>query len=54
LRIKQNGYISKKSNMIQGAMIGVIVGVVFYFIQKSKEKKANDQLDDDLLNREEK
>ena len=37
--------------MIQGAIIGGIVGLVFYFIQKSKEKKAKeaDMLDDDLI-----
>ncbi|MDP5099486.1 MAG: hypothetical protein NWQ27_05795 [Crocinitomicaceae bacterium] len=42
--------------MIQGAIIGAVVGLVFYFIQKSKEKKAkaNDQLDDELLNKDEK
>ena len=37
--------------MLQGAIIGGVVGLVFYFIQKSKEKKAkqNDMLDDDLI-----
>jgi len=42
--------------MIQGAIIGGIVGLVFYFIQKSKEKKAkaNDQLDDNLIDDTEK
>ena len=42
--------------MIQGAIIGAVVGLVFYFNQKSKEKKAkaNDQLDDELLNKDEK
>ena len=42
--------------MIQGAIIGAVVGLVFYFIQKSKEKKAkaNDQLDNELLNKDEK
>ena len=42
--------------MIQGAIIGAIVGLVIYFMQKAKEKKVkeNDRLDDDLLNKEEK
>lgn len=42
--------------MLEGAIIGAIVGLVFYFIQKAKEKKAkeNAQLDDDLLTKDKK
>lgn len=42
--------------MLQGAIIGAVVGLVFYFIQKSKEKKAkaNDMLDDNLIDDKEK
>ncbi|MEJ6615965.1 MAG: hypothetical protein QNL61_03525 [Crocinitomicaceae bacterium] len=39
--------------MIQGAIIGAVVGLVIYFMQKSKEKKTkeNYRLDDHLLNK---
>lgn len=42
--------------MIQGAIIGAVVGVVFYFVQKSMEKKAKqrDMLDEDVLNDDDK
>jgi hypothetical protein len=42
--------------MIQGAIIGGVVGLVFYFIQKAKEKKVkeNDMLDDNLIDDQEK